>query len=182
VSTRLDHKFAKGIVMTGYMHRLMKKIVIAAALAVGSAGIARADDSSMNPFIGDSYAYFNGYNRPANGNPGFDNTPSAWRQANPNGLPERVPQSYSVLGEEWHLTKPSLTNVASDASFRQNHPHGLTETEFQALSSEAPAWQGGGGARAAAVASQGAVAQSAADEALGRSTDFVSVARSIGAQ
>lgn len=170
--------------MTGYMHRLMKKIVLAAALAVGSAGIARADDSSMNPFIGDSYAYFNGYNRPANANPGFDNTPSAWRQANPNGLPERVLQSYSVWGEAWNLTEPSLTNVASDAGFRQSHPHGLTEPEFQALSSEAPAWQGkrATNARAVAAADQGAATQSAADEALGRSTDFVSVARSIGAQ
>ncbi len=171
--------------MSGYTHRLMKKVVLAAALAVGSAGVARADDSSMNPFIGDSYAYFNGYNRPANGNPGFDKTPSAWRRANPNGLPERVLQSYSVWGEEWHLTTPSFTSVASDTSFRQSHPHGLTEPEFQALSSEAPAWQGQRTTRAStvAVADQDRAGQSAATQGSGQGgTSFDSVARSVGAE
>jgi hypothetical protein len=38
-------------------------------------GMARADDSSMNPFIGDSYAYFNGGNLPKIGNPVYDQFP-----------------------------------------------------------------------------------------------------------
>jgi hypothetical protein len=33
-----------------------------AALALAACGAASADDSSMNPFTGDSYAYFNGDN------------------------------------------------------------------------------------------------------------------------
>ena len=62
--------------------------------------MARADDSSMNPFTGDSYAYFNGSDLPRNGNPVFDKAASAWRQSNPNGLSERVLQSYSGTGEQ----------------------------------------------------------------------------------
>ncbi len=41
-------------------HLLNKQLVVATALALGASGIALADDSSMNPFIGDSYKYFNG--------------------------------------------------------------------------------------------------------------------------
>ena len=115
---------------------MMKSIVVAVALAAGVSGVARADDSSMSRFGGDSYAYFNGGQ---NGNPVFDNAPSAWRQANPNGLSERVLQSYSAPGEAWHMNKPVFD--AAPSTFAQNHPHGLSEREYQALSSEAPAWQ-----------------------------------------
>ncbi|HEX8012646.1 MAG TPA: hypothetical protein VF814_17200 [Casimicrobiaceae bacterium] len=128
--------------MIAKFHPVMKRIVLAAALAVGATGIAHADDSSMNPFIGDSYAAFNGgYNRPAISNPSFDKAPSAWRQANPNGLSERVLQSYSAPGEAWRINQPVLTAAAGDPGFGQTHPNGLTEREYQALSSEAPAWQ-----------------------------------------
>jgi hypothetical protein len=41
-------------------HKLALQLVGAAALAYGVSGAALADGSSMNPFIGDSYAYFNG--------------------------------------------------------------------------------------------------------------------------
>ena len=60
---------------------MMKSIVVAVALAAGVAGMARADDSSMSRFGGDSYAYFN--------NAVVDKAPSAWRQANPNGVPDQ---------------------------------------------------------------------------------------------
>ena len=60
---------------------MMKSMVVAVALAAGVSGIARADDSSMSRFGGDSYAYFN--------NAVVDKAPSAWRQANPNGVPEQ---------------------------------------------------------------------------------------------
>jgi hypothetical protein len=39
---------------------LTRQIVTATALALGVSGIALADDSSMNPFAGESFAYFNG--------------------------------------------------------------------------------------------------------------------------
>ena len=35
---------------------MMKSIAVAVAVAAGLSGIARADDSSTNPFTGDSYA------------------------------------------------------------------------------------------------------------------------------
>jgi len=117
----------------------LKSIALAAALVAGIAGVARADDSSMNPFTGDSYSYFNGGNLPQGGNPVFNNAASAWRQSNPNGLSERVYQSYSGTGEEWHLNKPFFNTAPS--AFAANNPHGLSERQMQALSSEAPAWQ-----------------------------------------
>jgi hypothetical protein len=120
----------------------MKRVVLAAALAVGGSAVARADDSSMNPFTGESYAAFNGgYPRTQLSNPDFDTAPSAWRQSNPNGLPERVLQSYSAPGEAWSLSQPVFDSAPSDPTFKQSHPNGLTEPELQALSSEAPAWQ-----------------------------------------
>jgi len=117
----------------------LKSIALAAALVAGIAGVARADDSSMNPFTGDSYSYFNGGNLPQGGNPVFDNAASAWRQSNPNGLSERVYQAYSGTGEEWHLNKPFFDKAPS--SFAASNPHGLSERQMQALSSEGPAWQ-----------------------------------------
>src|ERR1700675_4978824 len=77
-------------------HSLSKQLVIATALALGTSGVALADDSSMNPFTGDSYKYFNGgpgqFNRPVVGN-----APAApsWRQSHPNGLTERELQALS---------------------------------------------------------------------------------------
>ena len=109
---------------------MLKSIAVAAALVAGVSGIARADDSSMSRFGGDSYAYFN--------NAVVDKAPSAWRQSNPNGVPENVLQAYSGVGEAWHLNKPAFD--PSPSTFAQAHPHGLTEREYQALSSEAPAW------------------------------------------
>jgi hypothetical protein len=173
---------AKGIVMNGNMHILMKKAVLAAALVVGASGVARADDSSMNPLTGESYAYFNGgYDRPAIANSSFDNAPSAWRQSNPNGLPESVFQSYSAPGEAWHLNKPVFASAPTDPAFKQSHPNGLTESELQALSSEASAWQLRGGAGPEAVASEdhATIAQSATKEPLGeRIANFFHIARS----
>jgi hypothetical protein len=124
------------------LHPLMKRLVLAGALAVGVAGVARADDSSMNPFTGESYDAFNGGNdRSKNTNPTFDPAPSAWRNENRDGLPERVFQSYSAWGTAWTENRPIFASAASDPSFRQSHPTGLTEPELQALSSEAPVWQ-----------------------------------------
>jgi hypothetical protein len=111
-----------------------------------------------------------------------DSAPSAWRQDNPA---ERVFQSYSAPGEAWHLNKPAFASAPTDPAFKQSHPNGLTESELQALSSEASAWQFRGGAGAATVASedQATIAQSATKEPLGqRIADFFHVARSGSAQ
>jgi hypothetical protein len=130
--------------MIGTFHPRIKQaaLLVAMAAAATLAGVARADDSSLNRFTGESYAAFSGgYNRPAIANPQLDNTASAWRQANPDGLPERVFQSYSASGEAWHLNAPTYASAPAVASFRETHPNGLTEQELQALSSEGSAWQ-----------------------------------------
>jgi hypothetical protein len=44
------------------------RIVIATALAIGTSGVALADDSSMNPFTGDFYRQLNGGQNLGNSN------------------------------------------------------------------------------------------------------------------
>jgi hypothetical protein len=108
----------------------MKSIVVAVALVAGVSGMARADDSSMNRFTGDSYAYFNSQV--------IDKSPSAWRQANPKGLSERQLEALSSEALANDFQKPTFDKAPS--SWRQANPHGLSEREFQALSSEGAAW------------------------------------------
>jgi len=110
-----------------------KMSVLMAALLASLVGFARADDSSMSRFGGDSYAYFN--SQPV------EKGPLEWRAENPQGISERQLQAYSGVGESWHIDKPTFTNIASDPTFRETHPNGLTERELQALSSESSAWQ-----------------------------------------
>jgi len=118
---------------------MMKSIVVAVALVAGVSGLARADDSSMNPFTGDSYAYFNGgYDRPQIANAAFDKAPSAWRQANPNGLSERQFEALSSEALANDSQQPTFDKAPS--TWRQASPNGLSERQFQALSSEAAAW------------------------------------------
>src|SRR6266581_2041060 len=75
-------------------YSLSKQLVVATALALGASSVALADDSSMNPFTGDSYKYFNGSNLVAPGQfnrPVFSSAPAvpAWRQSHPHGLTDR---------------------------------------------------------------------------------------------
>ena len=46
--------------MFARQYLLSRQLVIATALALGLSGMALADDSSMNPFTGESFVYFNG--------------------------------------------------------------------------------------------------------------------------
>src|SRR6266481_6054705 len=110
---------------------MLKSIALTAALVAGVSGMARADDSSMNPFIGDSYAYFNGGDLPKISNPVYDNSPSAWRQSNPNGLSERQFQSLVTFAPMVYKPAPVLDYAPS--AWRQSHPNGLSERELQAL-------------------------------------------------
>jgi len=162
--------------MAGKVQPLMKRLVLAAALAAGASGAAHADDSSMNPFTGESYSAFNSSNdRSQNVNPSLNAAPSAWRQQNPDGVSERFLQSNSAWGLAWK-DAPVLTQASSDPSFKQTHPNGLTGSEMQALSSEA--WQTRDadgaivaeqpGTTAMALQNEGTPAQSAASEPLGQ--------------
>jgi len=129
---------------------VMKVMAVTAALAAGVSGVAHADDSSMNPFVGDSYAYFNGGDLPRIGNPVYDNSPSAWRQSHPDGLPESQYQALSGYGLAW---KPAPVLDPAPSAWRPSHPQGLSEREFQALSSEGPAWHQPNQSATSAIAS-----------------------------
>ena len=117
----------------------VRNVAVAVAVAAGFSGVARADDSSMNPFTGDSYASFNGGNLGhITKAPVFVETPSSWRQANPKGLSERQLQALSSEALASAFEKPTFDNGPS--TWRQAHPNGLSERELQALSSPGPAW------------------------------------------
>jgi hypothetical protein len=117
---------------------ILKSIALTAALVAGVSGMARADDSSMNPFTGDSYADFDGGNLPKFGNPAYDKSTSSWRQSNPDGVSDRQLQSLSTFAPMVYKPAPDFDSAPS--VWRQSHPNGLSERELQALGSEAPAW------------------------------------------
>jgi len=116
----------------------LKSMVVAAALVAGISGLAHADDSSMNPFTGGSYAYFNGGNLPGGDKPVFNTAPSTWRQDHPNGLPEQTLEALSSEGLASDLQHPIINKAPS--TWREAHRNGLSERELQALSSEGAAW------------------------------------------
>jgi hypothetical protein len=154
-------------------HSLSKQLVIATALALGASSVALADDSSMNPFIGDSYRYFNGGHNL--GDPGHFKGPvfskvaadPSWRQSHPNGISEHDLQalsSSSVSAAAEQLNPPVL--AAAGPSLRQAHQN-LDERQMQALaSSSASRWQASNGSESTASAStdQANVAQSSDKE------------------
>src|ERR1700680_4090165 len=92
---------------------MLKSMAVAVALAAGVSGIARADDSSMNPFTGDSYAYFNNGDLPRGDKPVFDKSASTWRQANPKGPPERQLESLSSESLANDFQRPSFDHGTS---------------------------------------------------------------------
>ena len=144
-------------------YSLSKQLVIATALALGTSGVALADDSSMSPFTGDSYKYFNGGQNL--GNPGQFNRPVAsnapaapsWRQSHPNGLTDHELQALSSSGlaaSAPEFNPPMFASAPADPSWRQSHPSGLTERELQGLSSSNLAvWQAPNGSENTATAS-----------------------------
>lgn len=156
-------------------YSLSKQVVIATALALGASGAALADDNSMNPFSGDSYKYFNGYNLGEPGQfkrPVFSNAPadSSWRQSHPNGLTDRELVALSSSGlsaSASQLNPPVFASAPADPSWRQSHPNGLTDRELVALgSSTLSRWQAPNGSANTASASidQANVAQNPSKE------------------
>ena len=123
---------------------MLKSIALTAALAAGISGVAHAGgDNSMSRFGGDSYAYFN--------SAPVDKAPSAWRQANPNGVSERVLQAES--SEDLGYDFQRFTFDKSPSAWRQANPNGVSEYDLQALSSEAYAWHQPASAPTRAMAS-----------------------------
>ena len=162
--------------MSHKLYSLSKQLVVATTLVLGVSSVALADDSSMNPFTGESYKYFNGgnslgsaarFNRQV-----FSNVPAdpSWRQSHPNGLTERELQALSssdLSASASQLNPPVLASAPADPLWRQSHPNGLTERELQALSSSNLAsWQipNGSGYTASVSTDQGNVAQTPSTE------------------
>src|SRR6267378_4274658 len=112
----------KGAVMKSKVS-MMKSMVVAVALVAGVSGMARADDSSMNPFTGDSYAYFNRGNLPEHGKPIFDKAPSAWRQSHPRGLSVHEMQALSSDAPAWHQPDKSATSALASTNDPTNMPN-----------------------------------------------------------
>ena len=143
-------------------YSLSKQLVVATALALGASSVALADDSSMSPFTGDSYKYFNGSNLGAPGQfvrPVFSAAPAvpAWRQDHPNGLTERELAALSSSGLSASAAQldppPVFASAPADPSWRKTHPNGLTDRELAALaSSSLAAWQSPNGSDNAASA------------------------------
>ncbi len=105
---------------------MLKSTTLVAALAAGISGIAHADMGRFDA----SYRYF--FSAPV------DNAPSAWRQANPNGLSELELEQLSSDALARHVERSTFDKTPS--TWRQTHPNALSERELQALSSDAPAW------------------------------------------
>ena len=137
---------------------IAKSIAIAAALAAGVSGMARADDNSMNPATGDSYAYFNGGNLSNTTKPIFDQAPSQWRQSHPTGLTDFDFDAMHSVAMANRKRGVILTKVPADASWRPTHPNGATTSEFAAMGSEAIAARPPWPAQATVPASTNAVA------------------------
>ena len=119
--------------MTSNRHSVMTRAIVAAALATGLAGMVYADDNSMNPYTGDSYAYFNGGKLPQRGQPMVSPAPSTFHQANPHGLP------LSTYAAEASANAPALNPAPpvdrAPSSFRREYPNGLPLDYYEDLSS-----------------------------------------------
>jgi hypothetical protein len=133
---------------------LSKQLVVAAALALGTSGVALADDNDMTRFGGSGYAFFH-QDRPAT-----TNAPSAFRQTDPRGLSMAEYQALSSDGRPWPSPNPSDASVIAsmDAakSWRQSHPHGLPISAYEAMSADGRPWQLTNPSAASAVASMDA--------------------------
>lgn len=96
---------------------MMKSIVIAAALVAGVSGLARADDSSMNMWTGDSYRYFNGGKNFPYGKPVLDNAPSTY---------SATPPKNALTYKQTHFPYANLgiSDAVSDApsTYRPSYP------------------------------------------------------------
>lgn len=126
--------------MTSNKYRVMKKVVVAAALAGSVSCVASAgdyySDNSDSRLGGDSYVYFNGTRSDVSVDP-------AWRLSHPNGLTHSELQARVDVVFAQRANEPVLSKVADDPAWRPSHPDGLSDRELQALSSEGPAWHSG---------------------------------------
>jgi hypothetical protein len=119
-----------------------------------------ADDNSMSPWTGDSYAYFNGGQNFPYGKPVFNKGPLSFRQTDPHGLSIAEYEALSADGRPWPLPNPSAASVIAsmDAAkaWRQSNPHGLPLSTYEAWSADGRPWPLPNSSAASAVASMDA--------------------------
>ncbi len=114
---------------------IVKSTVLAAALMAVVSGMARADglsESQLQALSSEAPAWHAQQLV-------YDNTPSTFRQSDPNGLSVRQMQAMSSEADAYEPKAPVFDYGRS--SFAMNRPHGLSERQMQALSTEAQAFQ-----------------------------------------
>jgi hypothetical protein len=130
--------------MTCNVQTLTKSFVVAAALAASVSGLAYADEGGALGGPSEAQLQAAASDGPAwhPSQSAYDESRSAWRQSNPDGLSVREMQSmWGTWAGQFRLNQPTFTSASTDASFKQSHPNGMTAREYQAMSSDAPAWQ-----------------------------------------
>jgi hypothetical protein len=130
--------------MTCNVQTLTKSFVVAAALAASVSGLAYADEGGALGGPSEAQLQAAASDGPAwhPSQSAYDESRSAWRQSNPDGLSVREMQSmWGTWAGQFRLSQPVFTGASADGSFKQSHPNGLSAREFQAMSSDAPAWQ-----------------------------------------
>jgi hypothetical protein len=110
---------SKGAIMNSKFS-LVKSIALTAAIVAGVSGLARAEDDTAR-IGGDAYAYFN--------NAPIDKAPSAWRQANPNGLSNRQYEMLSSESLAYDFQPHSFDRAPS--TWRRRRPHGTSRINRQ---------------------------------------------------
>ena len=147
-----------------------KKWAVVAVVALGVSGGAFADDSSMNPFTGDSYKFFN--------SPAAKDSTVSVATVRPRGIPERELQALSSAGlsSAWQIEAPTFAVAAAEPTWRETHPHGLTEAQLQAISASGlpNSWQIADGSDGTSSSS---VAEAEGGQASGKVSFFERLAR-----
>jgi hypothetical protein len=137
--------------MSRKQYSLSKQLAVAAALALGTSGVALADDNGMTRFGGDGYAFFH------EDKPAANNAPSAFHRTDPRGLSISQYEALSTDGRPWQSPNPNdATAVAAmDAAkaWRRSNPHGLPVSVYETLSADGRPWQLPNRSVASAVAS-----------------------------
>jgi hypothetical protein len=130
--------------MTCNVQLLTKSLAVAAALAAGVSGLAYADEGDAVYGPSEAQLQAAASEGPAWHPPQsvYDESPSAWRQNNPDGLSMREMQSmWGTWAGQFRLSQPVFSSASADDSSKQSHPNVLSAREFQAMSSDASAWQ-----------------------------------------
>ena len=124
--------------MSRKQHSLGNQLIVAAALALGTSSVALADDSSMNIWTGDSYAYFNGGQNFPLGKPVLENAPSTWRPSPPQDALSFQQQHFPFALVVDNAPSPYRPSYPHDAlTYQQQHFPFVNQTSGAVATNEA---------------------------------------------